>query len=185
MKTHVINFFAGPGTGKSTLAAAVFADMKNKGISVELVREYVKNWAWKNRKPEANDQLYLLGKQTQAESILYGQVKYIVTDSPFLLAPIYEQHYFNRLSTKDAALWFLAYAERDGVVFHNFYLRRFKPLKQAGRFESEEMAHSLDYAIQDWLDVNKIKYTTVDVPFGDRIKFIHDKVHETVEVENV
>lgn len=185
MKTHVINFFAGPGTGKSTLAAAIFADMKNKGVSVELVREYVKDWAWKNRKPKANDQLYLLGKQTQAESILYGQVKYIVTDSPFLLAPIYEQHYFKRDTTRLAAIKFMNYAKDDGVVFHNFFLQRYKAFKQAGRFESEEQANALDKSIELFLTDNYISYTVVDLPFKERIKFINDKIHETVEVKNV
>jgi nicotinamide riboside kinase len=188
MKTHVINFFAGPGTGKSTLAAAVFTNMKNKSVDVELVREYVKDWAWIERRPKANDQIYLLGKQAQAESRLYGKVKYIVTDSPILLAPIYEKHYFNRDITKEAAFKFMQYAQQDGVVYHNFFLRRYKAFQQAGRFETEEQARALDQAIMNFLEENQVPFTIVDLPFEDRVQFVHDRVHEVVdalEAQNV
>jgi adenylylsulfate kinase-like enzyme len=42
-KLHVINLFGGPGTGKSTLAAALFTDLKMKGINAELVTEFAKD----------------------------------------------------------------------------------------------------------------------------------------------
>jgi len=43
MKTKVINLFAGPGAGKSTTAAGLFAEMKRANVDVELVTEYVKH----------------------------------------------------------------------------------------------------------------------------------------------
>lgn len=41
-KTVVISLIGGSGVGKSTTAAAVFAEMKNQKMDAELVREYVK-----------------------------------------------------------------------------------------------------------------------------------------------
>jgi tRNA uridine 5-carbamoylmethylation protein Kti12 len=81
--TTVINLFGGPGTGKSTLATNLFYIMKSKDINVELVREYVKSWAYNNREPKEYDLIYLLGKQSSYETQLYGKVDYVVTDSPF------------------------------------------------------------------------------------------------------
>ena len=42
----VINLFGGPGCGKSTTAADLFARMKLRGLSVELVTEYAKDVVW-------------------------------------------------------------------------------------------------------------------------------------------
>ena len=36
----VINLYGGPGTGKSTTAAALFALIKREGYNVELVTEF-------------------------------------------------------------------------------------------------------------------------------------------------
>ncbi len=42
-KTIAINFYGGPGTGKSSMAAAIFSNLKNEGINAELVTEYAKS----------------------------------------------------------------------------------------------------------------------------------------------
>ena len=41
-----INIYGGPGVGKSTLAASIFAFMKKRGDNVELVQEFVKQFAY-------------------------------------------------------------------------------------------------------------------------------------------
>lgn len=46
MKTTVINLIGSPGTGKSTIAAELFARMKWLGFDVELVSEYAKELVW-------------------------------------------------------------------------------------------------------------------------------------------
>lgn len=42
--------------------------------NAELVREYVKDWAWEGRKINVNDQIYFLGKQVRRETMLYGKL---------------------------------------------------------------------------------------------------------------
>jgi pantothenate kinase len=44
-KTTIINVYGGPGAGKSTSAAYLYYLLKVAGKNVELVREYVKDWA--------------------------------------------------------------------------------------------------------------------------------------------
>ncbi len=47
-KTYIINFIGGPGIGKTTLSALIFAKLKlheNKYV-VELVQEYAKTLVW-------------------------------------------------------------------------------------------------------------------------------------------
>jgi nucleoside-triphosphatase THEP1 len=44
--TTIINLYGWPGVGKSALVAKTFTTMKDIGYNVELVSEYVKQWAW-------------------------------------------------------------------------------------------------------------------------------------------
>lgn len=56
--TTVISLLGAPGSGKSTIAAKLFAMMKENGHSVEAAREYVKAWANENRNPAAAKAIY-------------------------------------------------------------------------------------------------------------------------------
>lgn len=123
------------------------------GLHVELVREYVKYWAWNDRKVKEYDQLYLLGKQSAYESMLYGKVDYIVTDSPILLAGMYQEY---RSEGRDtyvgaAALSFMEQAQASGVLYRNFILERNKPFDPRGRWETAEQAEELDRFIWNYL----------------------------------
>lgn len=86
----VINIFGGPGTGKSTLAAALFAKMKIGGLSVELVSEYAKQMVFENRDNVLkDDQLYIFAKQHRKLLVLRNTVDYVITDSPFIQGFVY------------------------------------------------------------------------------------------------
>lgn len=62
MKTKIINLIGGPGVGKSTLAAEIFAELKKKGKSAELALEYAKDQVWDENLRILKDQLYIFGK---------------------------------------------------------------------------------------------------------------------------
>ena len=102
---RVINFFGGPGAGKSTKAAELFADMKKAGYSVELVTEYFKELVWENTAKQTTDYLYVLANQNRRLERLRNKVDYIITDCPLLLIGYYSlvnngRHYdiVNKLS---------------------------------------------------------------------------------------
>ena len=144
--TLVINLFGGSGCGKSTTAALLYARLKLLGNNVELVREYVKNWAWNNHRPGEWDPLYFLGKQSSYESLLYGKVDYIITDSPVLLAGVYQE--YNSKGRENyvsvAANSFICHAQKHGITYKNFFLQRNKPFDPRGRYETEEQAREVD-----------------------------------------
>jgi len=165
--TLVINLFGGSGIGKSTTAAKIYARLKDMGIETELVREYVKHWAWNNRQVGEYDQLYLLGKQSQAEAQLYGKVDVIVTDSPVLLAGVYAKFRWDGVAdyVDQAAKSFVRHAEGNCVCHANFVLRRDKPFNPEGRYETEEQSREIDSFILDYLDQEE-DFPYAEIPEG-------------------
>jgi hypothetical protein len=145
--TTIINLYGGPGTGKSTSAAFIFYALKQQGFNSELVREYVKDWAWEGREISLYNQFYLMGKQIRKESMLYGKVDHIVTDSPVFLNIYYATKYLPPETAKgvvDAVGCYYGQAARDGHRHVHAFLRRSKPYNPAGRFQTHEEAREID-----------------------------------------
>lgn len=182
-RTVVINLFAGSGAGKSTTAAALYAAMKLRGLHVELVREYIKDWAWSDRKPNRYDQIYIMGKQIHAESQLYHKVDYIVTDSPFLLSPFYENHHYPDATVKPclpSALAFKRWAELNDVIYLNYFLVRKKKFDPRGRYETEDQAKQIDQELATWLNNNNIPFEYIDVSDKQRVRTILKEVKRSL-----
>lgn len=174
--TKVINLLGGSGLGKSTTAALLYGEMKQRGYNVELVREYVKEWAWAGKKVGRFGQPIIYGQQLQRETDLYGKVDFIVTDSPLVLCPVYQQFYAGHDSLKTQVLNDIRLARAEGVDHMNFLLDRRKPFKEDGRFETEAMAKEVDRAVKGFLDYHKIHYVFVDTPDNNRINYILDYI---------
>ncbi len=138
----VVNFFAGPGVGKSSTAAAVFAELKWDGISCELVTEFAKDLVWEHRTMTLTNQMYVFGKQLNRLQRLNGQVRVILTDSPLPLSIIY---------STDRAADELIWHEFDKFNNLNIILNRQKMYRQEGRTQTEGEAKDLDMRIENLL----------------------------------
>lgn len=57
-KTCVINIIGGPGLGKTTMAALIFANLKKKGFIVEYVQEYAKKLVWQKKFSKLNINIF-------------------------------------------------------------------------------------------------------------------------------
>jgi len=93
MKSLIINFFGGPGIGKSTQSAHLFTKMKKSHYDVELTFEFPKIVAWEENYSAIRDQFYITANQHRNISRLYGKVKYIIVDSPIILGMVYKDLY--------------------------------------------------------------------------------------------
>lgn len=96
-----INFYGGPGIGKSTLAARVFAMLKAEGIKTELVGEFAKGLVYDKAYNVMADQHYLFAQQAhRLWRLAQSGVEVAVCDSPLLLNIAYNQDpnngYFNQ-----------------------------------------------------------------------------------------
>jgi len=149
-RQRVINLFGGPGSGKSTGAAYVFAKLKMHGINCELVQEYAKDKVWQNDLEVFNNQLYVIGKQSFRMSRLKGKVDVIITDSPIIMGSIYCKN----------TPYYEPFHETLNIVHKtyenfNYILKRCKPYNPAGRFQDEEGAKLIDVEIEELLKEKK------------------------------
>jgi hypothetical protein len=157
--THVVSLYGGPGLGKSTLAAELFVELKKRGKSVELVHEYVKQWAWEGKVPSGSiDAIYIFAKQVKLECRLYNKVDFIITDSPLGLCPVYEWLYNPTSILIRSAFKNLMEDISEGglVTHHNFHLLRKHKYVQEGRFEEESVAQQIDGLCQHMHDGDEV-----------------------------
>lgn len=159
IKTKVINLYGGPGTGKSTTAAHLFALLKLHGYNSELVTEFAKERVWGRDFEVLKDQIYVFGEQQHRIQRLIGKVDYIVTDSPILLSLYYGSH----LSEAFQTLVLETHAKTDSI---NIFLNRVKPYNPNGRTQTQEQAEAIDVAIMDVLDANLIETSVVTADSG-------------------
>ena len=152
--THIFELYGGPGTGKSTTAALLFAHFKQLGVNAELVREYAKDWAWEKRDIGPYDQLYITAKQMRRESMLLVRVDVIITDSPCTLGHFYPFHFNNHLAAESIAQMVRGYenmARIDDHQRHRLFLTREKAYNPEGRYQTEGQAKQMDVDMRKWL----------------------------------
>lgn len=90
--TFVINFIAGPGSGKTTICSLVFAHLKIKKYTVEYVQEYAKMLVWTKKFHTLNNQYYVTSKQYNILKSIDTNVNMIVTDGPIIHGLYYNRH---------------------------------------------------------------------------------------------
>ena len=153
-KTLVVNLFAGPGAGKSTLAAEVFGKLKRRNINCELVGEYAKQKVWEESFRVLGFQPQVFGKQTGAILRLLGQVDIVVTDSPILLSVVYGKSEPEEFSAAVGA-----YFKRQWSL--NVFVNRVKPYNPKGRMQTEDEAKEVDIRVKSLLQDNGIDFLEV------------------------
>lgn len=157
-----INLFSGPGSGKSAVAAKIFSYFKTQNLEIDLVKEYIKTWAYQKIKADSFDQLYIFSKQLRSEDILLRNgVDYIVTDSPLILQLAYMKKYDDIKIYNEMANIAAKFEEKYPSI--NIFLdRKDIPYKSLGRYESYEDAVEMDKIIEDTLNQNKIPFKRFD-----------------------
>lgn len=153
-----INLFGGPGVGKSTFAAKLFAHLKAMGENVDLVQEVVKQWAYEGKQIHPWDCIGLFGRQFEAEQrLLQNGVQKIITDSPLLLQCFYGQTVHGCPSHWDMVSICKKFEKSYPSV--NFLIHRpITNFETHGRYQTEAMAVKIDKMIEDQLAVHGVKY---------------------------
>lgn len=161
-----INLYGGPSSGKSTLAAQIYADFKLKNLKVELVQEYAKELVYQNhdmRRLTEAERIIILGEQFRRERILKDSVDYLVTDSPMLLTAYFHNY--------DYAIDIVK-RHLKPTEFH-FWVVRPKNFEIEGRSHDEEQSKQIDKEMKQFLsEVDGIKLHLIDGSAEERLKKI-------------
>ncbi len=140
----VVNYFSGPGAGKSTMCADVFAELKWSGVNCEIAPEYAKGIVWEGSLNKLKNQNYIFGKQHQAVFRLCGAVDVILTDSPIILSAVYDPR-------KDPLFRQFVIQEFNRFNNLNFYISRTKKYMAKGRTQTELEAKAVDDVVMSML----------------------------------
>jgi hypothetical protein len=168
----VINLFGGPGSGKSTLQAGLFYEMRRQGLNVEHVSEFAKDLVWEERYNAFTDQLYIVANHHRKLHLLDGKVDYVIMDSPILLTNLYmyqdPRPYVHKLHDMVVDIHFM---------YNNFniFLNRKHSYVELGRNQTETEADIISKNTRQLLeDVkdNFVVYDSVSTRPSDILKYI-------------
>ncbi len=170
----VINIFAGPGCGKSTVAAGLYHKLKTLNKNVEYVSEYAKDLIYENRFERLNDYLYVLAEQHHRLLKLSNSVEYAICDGSFLLGYIHckKNGFYNHKLLKELVLDIFNSYEN----FNYLLPREKKFYTKSGRKESLKEAIKLDKKLSQLFTKKKIVYKKIS--FNKAIPAILQDIHQ-------
>lgn len=166
-KTLFVNLFGGPGTGKSTLCASIFSELKRKGVDCEMALEYVKDLVWEESFEKIKNQVYIFGKQQNRLFRLDGKVDVVITDSPLLNSIVYYKG--NNPHFSDVVMF-----EFKKLNSLNYYLVRTFEYVDNGRMQSLEQAKQVDRDYKELIEYNKIEYAQLEAGITNLDRIVND-----------
>lgn len=155
-ETLVINLIGGPCSGKSTIAAELFARLKKMGIHCELVSEYIKDRIYEENQTMPKNQIAIFGMEYYNISNKLGKVDVIVHDGSFINNIIYkteENKYFDDLIISEyKRFWNLDFFIKRGNIEFETY----------GRIHNLKQSKELDKTIKETYDSYELSYIEVE-----------------------
>ena len=158
-----VNLFGGPGTGKSTTSAGVFALMKKRGYKIEIITEYAKDLTYKEDFKALTNQLSLLAEQKTRHWVLENQVDYTITDSPFVMGLTYLRDDPHLPKDEFIRLAVAMYKTYNNL---NIFLERdndVHPYQEYGRSQTLEQSMEKDKEILTLLETHKIPFVKIKI----------------------
>ena len=170
-KTVIVNLYGAPGAGKSTGSAYIFGQLKMNNISVELVREFVKDKIYEKSEGVFNDQVYILGKQHFRQTNVKGNVDVIITDCPLIIQAYYTDKYKSPYADELRQLVLKLYSLENNI---NYFVNRDKPYNPDGRFQTEADSDSISDNLKEYLDNLNIEYKEINGNITDYDSVVAD-----------
>ena len=186
-----IVFVGGPGSGKSTISAEVFVELKKRGANVELVTEWIRQDLWINGPMTTIwEQFRTYAKQREIEDSVPTTVDWVVTDSGTLTPYFYAIEYCDQKDPRQRLVLHEMYNRLVTDIFtnrytHIFYLpttetykRNSNILSDGTRFQTLEQVNKLDQNMRITFCemIKNDSVYTVDVPLEERSQFVLDKL---------
>lgn len=159
MAIRRISFFGSPGAGKSTTAAWLFSELKDRQFHCELVTEWVKKLAHKKTKLHRWSQLQIFTEQLLSEYELIQSDSDIVTisDSPLCLGWMYSR--YNDLPYADElhSIWRKYQNENPNELLIRLEPGE-RPYNPKGRWQTKDESMEIDKKFLEWLEDEGVCY---------------------------
>jgi len=168
--TLVVNLFAGPGAGKSTVAAMAFAELKEQSVDIELVTEFAKELAWEEHHGPLQCQPYVFGQQLWRIQRLIGKVRVVITDSPILLSAFYAPESSPRAFIEAVKSF---HAEQHSL---NVEVIRTKCYNPRGRFQTETEARAIDLKMRNLIPMFDLQILGNKAGAGDLVRHVQTRL---------
>lgn len=152
-KTIMVGLVGGAGAGKSTLAARVFAMLKDQNIDCEMAREVYKEALWEQNLGMMTDELLIFALQNHALHRLKGKVDVVISDASLYQKLFYQPGAF---SMKNLVKNVCNQYRNMTYVIH-----RVKPYNPNGRYQTEEQAKNDDTTMHKILIEHNIPFKVV------------------------
>ena len=173
--SKIINFFGGPGIGKSTQSSGLFTEMKKHHMDVELTFEFPKIVAWEENFSAIKDQFYITANQHRNISRLYGKVDYIIVDSPIILGLVYKERY-NDIPEYPATFY--------DETYDNFILSLFKKYNSINIFlNRNDETYDQNGRFQDLIESKQIDEEIKQKLISNNIDFIEFNVNQETSLD--
>ena len=164
-----IALLGAPGCGKSTLAAYVYAMLKDEGLDGDLVQEYIREHINKHKQvPSITFQSVVYERQLEKEKILPEGLDFFVTDSPHILSYIYASLYINYNDSDQLELLgdlYMKFLRESRTAYDLVYVleHNHKPKMDDGvRYQTSKEMKILKKGIPNFLDMHKVNYRVMD-----------------------
>lgn len=152
----VVNLIGGPCSGKSTIAAELFARLKKMGIRCELVTEYIKERIYEENKTIPLDQIAVFGMEHYSILNKIEKVDVIIHDGSLVNNCIYK-HEDNKEFDE------LIISEYKKFNNLDFFIKRGNiEFETYGRIHTLEESKKLDYKILDTYHKYNLNFIEVE-----------------------
>src|SRR5574344_166532 len=143
----IIDFYGGPGCGKSTAAAYVFANLKMKGIDCEMTSDFAKDKVWEGDLDTLKRcQFYVTGCQAYRVMRLFNKVNVIVNDSPVASGAAYADY-------PELAVTCIAESRKYKDLTRSYFLKRPESFDINGRqFNKNKDCNYTKYSLDKIVD---------------------------------
>jgi hypothetical protein len=158
---------AGPSAGKTATAHKLVGQLQSDGYNIDMVPEYVKSWAYADRKPQGMDQIYIFGKQIHQEDRMLRHIRFIVCEAPLYLMCAYCSLYSDRVA--EHLIGMSRKFEQDFPGYHIVLDRTGIKYNTHGRWGGLEDAKLVDRTIEAILADNGVQYDKLFTVDFDKI----------------
>jgi len=142
----VVHFIGGPGSGKTTLAAELFVELKKRHVTTEFLQEYAKQLVWQGMWSKLNDQYLVSSKYWDSiEALHVPEMQVVVLDSSPIFGMWHNAHNPKNVSDrrKTDAMIKERFTQHRALLI--YLVRGSHVYESEGRMETEREAREMDY----------------------------------------